>query len=227
MHVLTIDFNGNPNVGLYGFCTDKFCLLGSEVSKRIADDVSKALGVPVLQTTICGTSLIGVFVAGNSNKIIVPSIVFDSELEFLKKNNIDVTVIDTKLTALGNNLLVNDTGCLANPDFSSDVKKRIREALGVPLKPGTIAGLPTVGSLAALNSDICLTHPDIDNEELEKIENLLGIKVKTGTVNMGVPFISSGAICNDSGFVIGSVSGGPEVAWFDEVMGYLEKYNKN
>lgn len=228
MHILKTNFNGNPNVGLYGFCTDRFCILGSEVPKIKAKEVEKALNVPVYQTTICGTSLIGVFIAGNSSKLIVPAIAFDSEIKFLRSMNVgvDVGVIDTKLTALGNNLLVNDFGCLANPDFSAVTKKRIRQALGVPLKPGTIADLPTVGSLAAFNNRVCLIHPDISDEERAKVESLFNLKTEKGTINMGSPFISSGLLCNSFGFVVGAASGGPEMAWVDEALGFLEKENK-
>ena len=30
-HVIVTNFNSNPNVGLYGYATDKYCLIGTEV----------------------------------------------------------------------------------------------------------------------------------------------------------------------------------------------------
>ncbi|MBT7903164.1 translation initiation factor IF-6 [Candidatus Woesearchaeota archaeon] len=225
MHLLKTDFNGNPNIGLYGFCTDEFCLIGMEVNENKAQQISEALGVPVHRITMCGTSLVGVFIAGNSKKILVPGIAFDSELKKLDKLGIDYSIINTNLTALGNNILCNEQGCLVNPDFSSDVKKRIREALMVSLKPGTIAELPTVGSLAIANSNSGLIHPDITEEEYEKVSSLLSVNFETGTINLGSPFLKSGVLCNKNGFVVGSISGGPEIAWIDEALGYLEQNN--
>lgn len=222
MHVLKTSFNGNPNVGLYGYCNNDYCLLGREVPARTAKQIARVLDVPVHQLTVCGTSLIGVFVAGNSKTLLVPEIVFDYELKQLDKLNIEYAVIKSRATALGNNLLCNDIGCLANPEFSADQKKRIRQALGVSLKPGTIAGLGTVGSLGAMNSTGCIVHRDITSAETTYLEKVLGIGCIPSTVNMGSPYIKSGLLCNDYGFVVGDMSGGPEIANIEQELGFLE-----
>lgn len=223
MHVLKTNFNGNPNVGLYGYCTDKYCLLGTEVPSACAKEIEEVLNVPVHQMTICGTSLLGAFLAGNSSMLLVPEIAFDYELKKLDQLKIPYTVIQVRLTALGNNLLCNDKGCLANPDFSADQKKRIRQALGVPLKPGKIAGLGTVGSLGALNTRGGIVHRDVTAKETKFAEDLLGVKLIPSTVNMGSPYIRSGLLLNDNGFVIGDHSGGPEIINVDDEMGYLQQ----
>ncbi|MBN1544434.1 translation initiation factor IF-6 [Candidatus Woesearchaeota archaeon] len=221
MHVLKTSFNGNPNVGLYAYCSNEYCLLGREVPEHRAKELAHVLGVPVHQMSICGTPLLGVFVTGNSRVLLVPEIAFDNELRHLDKLGIGYEVIKSRLTALGNNLLCNDRGCLASTDFSADQKKRIRQALGVSLKPGKIAGLNTVGSLAALNSRGCMIHRDVTGKEKEYIEGLIGLKCIPSTVNMGSPYIKSGLICNDNGFVVGDLSGGPEIVNIEEELGFL------
>lgn len=215
------NFHGNPNVGLYGFANDEFCLLGKEVSHHQALEVEKVLNVPVHQVSLCGTGLIGAFCAGNNHMLLVPSIAFHHELDALDKLHIKYKVIKTKMTALGNNLLCNDHGCLASPEFSADTKKEIRQALGVALKPGTIAGLDTVGSSAAVNKHGGVIHRDIGKAELDYIEDLLQTVLETGTVNMANPMIRSGVICNAKGFVVGDHSGGPEVNNIDHALGFL------
>ncbi|MFC1741149.1 translation initiation factor IF-6 [Nanoarchaeota archaeon] len=223
MHVLKTGFNGNPNVGLYGYCNDSYCLLGKDVPEKTAKQVEKVLGVPVHQMTMCGTSLLGVFLAGNSDMLLVPEIAFDYELKNLDRLKMNYEVVKTRLTALGNNLLCNDVGCLANPEFSADQKKRIRQALGVKLKPGTIADLDTVGSLGVLNSAGCMVHRDITRAETTYVEELLATRVVPSTVNMGSPYIRSGLLCNNHGFVIGDHSGGPEMINVEEELGFLER----
>ena len=47
MHVLMTNFHGNPNVGLYGFANDKYCLLGKEVPQHQAQEIAKALGLSI------------------------------------------------------------------------------------------------------------------------------------------------------------------------------------
>jgi len=220
-HILTASFNGNPNVGLYAFCNDKFCLLGKEVPESVSEKISEVLNVPVHRVTIAGTSLIGAFVAGNNNMILVPEIAFESELLALEKLNIPYTVIKTKYTALGNNILCNDTGALVNPCFSADTKKEIRQALNVSLKPGTVANIETVGSVGILRKEFCVIHRDASAEDIDYIESLLNVKCTIGTVNLGNPYVKSGLFCNRFGFVAGSLSGGPELSNIDESLGYL------
>ncbi|MEA3430945.1 MAG: translation initiation factor IF-6 [Nanoarchaeota archaeon] len=221
VHILQTAFHGNPNVGLYAFCNDKFCLIGKEVQEKTAKEIEKVLKVPVHRITIAGTSLIGVFVAGNNKRILLPEIVFEKELKVLDDLGIDYKIIKTKLTALGNNILCNDTGALANPDFSAETKKRIREALEVSLKPGTIADIETVGSVGITCKGRCLIHRDANLDDFEYIESLLNVKCYTGTVNLGNPYVKSGAFCNSNGFVISKMTGGPEVSNVDESLGFL------
>lgn len=221
VHILQTNFHGNPNVGLYAFCNDRFCLLGKEVPENVAEKVEEVLGVPVHRITIAGTSLVGVFVAGNNKKMLLPEIVFERELAKIDELGIDYKIIKTKLTALGNNILCNDTGALVNPEFSADTKKIIRQALGVGLKPGTIADVETVGSVAAIRAGRCVLHRDASAEDFKYIESLLNVKCYTATVNLGNPYVKAGMFCNRNGFVIGAMSGGPEVSNIDESLGFL------
>ncbi len=215
MHLLKTNINGNPNVGLYGYCTNDYCLVGIEVPEEQAKIFEEVLKVPVHRLTIGGTSLLGVFLNGNSTKLLIPSITFDTELKTLDKLKIPYEIINSKQTCFGNLLLCNDQGCLASPDFSARLKKQIRQALNVNLHPGTIGDLETVGSLSTLNSNVCIVSHDISNEEKAHIEELLGIECIESSISMGSPYINSGIICNDNGMIIGDLSGGPEIVHID------------
>ena len=221
MHVLKTSFNGNPNIGLYGFCNDEFCLMGKGLSKEKIKEIENVLSVPVHEITLCGTSLIGVFTAGNSNTILVPSIVFDCELETLDKLGIKYTVLDCKLTALGNNIICNDFGAIVNPEFTAVQKKNIRKALNVKVVPGKIAGLETVGSIAVINKKHCAIHMAASKEDQENVKTILDVKCIESTVNMGSPHIKSGLLCNKNGFIMGEQSSGPEMMNIDEELGYI------
>jgi len=222
MHVLKMDFNGNPNVGLYAYANDEFCLVGKDISVESAKKISKVLGVPVHRITMCGTSLIGVFVAGNSRCILVPSIAFEEELAVLDKLKIKYKVFETKLTALGNNILVNDKGCIVNPEFSKEERAVISEALGVDAKKGRISGLDIVGACATYNDKGIVIHRDVVSKEADVISQELGLECTNGTVNMGSPYVSSGLIANSKGFVVGELSSGPEIQFVDEGLGFIE-----
>lgn len=222
MHVQKTNFNGNVNLGLYAYATDEYCLVGHDVPNERIDLMHQILKVPIHKISIAGTSLVGVFLAGNNNCLLVPKIAFDTELEILQKLKIHYKVIDTKLTALGNNILCNDTGCLINPEFGKPEENEIKDALKVPVKRTKIAGLTTVGALAALNEKGILIHRDSEDFELDFIETTLNLTAVTGTVNFGSPYIKSGVIVNSNGFLIGDISGGPEIQNADNAFGFLD-----
>ncbi len=218
MHIITTNFNGNPNIGLYGFATNTYCLLGKEVPDKVISDIKKVLNVPVHKVQICGTSLAGVFFAGNDKCLLLPTIAFESEVRQIEKLHIPFQLIKTKLTALGNNILCNNKGALVNPDFSAETKKRIRQALDVKLHPGTIAELPTVGSLGVTNKNGTVLHQHAKKFDIAEVEGLLGVPADTATINRGSPYIRSGVIANDHGMAVSDYSWGPELGYVDNIL---------
>jgi len=220
-HIFRTTVHGNPNVGLCGYATDEYCLIGAEFTKEQAKEIETVMKVPVHRISMCGTALIGVFVAGNSNCLLVPGIAFDYELKILDRLGIRYKVLDTKLTALGNNILCNDFGCLVNQEFPESEIKIIKEALDVPVKTGTIATFDIVGVMAALNRKGGVINRDVKDKELDIIEDLLHIGLTRGTVNIGTPQTRSGLFCNTDGFIVGEVSSGPEIINIDEALGFI------
>jgi translation initiation factor 6 len=221
-HVLMANFQGNPNVGLYAFCTDKYCLVGNSVPKKMIPEIEAVLKVPVYQLNIAGTSLLGVFCSGNSRCLLLPPIVFDEELQVLDRHGITYKVISTNLTALGNNMLCNDNGCVVSPEMEEKAVKQIEAALGVQVTTATIATLDNVGSLASVHSTKGLISIDAEDGEIKLIESVLKIKLTKGTMGMGVPYVSSSITVNTNGFVVSDHSSGIEIADADEAFGFLD-----
>jgi translation initiation factor 6 len=220
-HVIVTNFNSNPNIGLYGYANDKYCLLGTEIPEDIAKDIGEVLDVPIIRMNIAGTSLLGVFLSGNNNCLLVPKIAFSNELETLDKHKIKYKVIDTKLTCLGNNIICNDKGCVVSSEYGEKEIKIFKEALKVSIVKAKIAGLSTLGSLAVHTKNGLLCHHEVLEHEADLLRKTLKVEIYTGTVNMGVPFIGSGILCNNNGFIIGDASGGPEIVNADETLGFI------
>lgn len=222
MHLITTLFSGNPNIGLYGYCTDKICLLPPEVQDKHVKEVEEVLNVPVHRVTMAGTSMLGVFLAGIGKKLLVPSIAFDHEIEALKALGFEVTVIQSDITALGNNILVNKNGGLISSDFSELEQKEIADALGVPFKQGRIADLPNVGSMALVAKNGCLVHSEAADFELEFVETLLKVDCTRGSINGGNPYIKAGLLANANGIIAGGQSSGIELDAVDKALGFVE-----
>lgn len=212
---LKTSFNGDQNVGLYGFATDGYCLLGIE--PKNLKKIEEALKVKATVTSIAGTELIGIFATGNKNGIVLTTIIEDFELKNIKKMfDINVEVIKAKHTAHGNMILCNDKGCLISEHLKA-YKKKIEDVLGVEADIGTVAGLEVVGSAAVATNIGCLCHRAASEEELKKIEELLKVRTDVGTTNYGSPFIKSGLIINSNGMIVSETSTGPELGRVDEI----------
>ena len=224
MHILPTNFKGMHNVGLYGFANSKFALIGKEIPDEIAEEISKILKVPVHRITIAGTSLIGVFVAGNDDKILVPSIIFDDEKKALEELDIEFEVFETKLTCLGNNMIVTNKKALISKEFSEAEQKRIGSALNIEVIREKLGGVFSVGSLVVINEEKnkALISNDFEREDKALLDSFFEIQSTPGSVNMGSPYIRSGIICNVNGFIIGSNSGGPEITNADEALGFVD-----
>ncbi|MBT4539899.1 translation initiation factor IF-6 [Candidatus Woesearchaeota archaeon] len=228
MHILKTSYQGNPNVGLFGWANDKVCLIGTGFKSKVVNDIKKVLDVPVYEISLCNTDLIGVFCIGNNEAIVVPDTILDFEIEELKKIckkvGLDLEIVTTNLNALGNNILCNDLGALVNPDYSARVKKQLRQVLRVNLKPGTIAlhGIP--GSLCVIKGENAVVSNNILEKEEDKLKELFGVSnITHGTVNFGSQNIRSGVLCNKNGFIVGDMSSGVEMTDIDEGLGFLNQ----
>jgi len=219
---MKMDVNGDPNIGLYGIATDKFCLLGKVVPKKHIKKIEQTLGVPVYQIKLYGTDLIGIFAVGNSKCVLIPDIMFDSELEELKKLPIKFVTINTEKTALNNNIVCNDEIAIVSKDYTKDEVKQIKQALGVKVIQTNIAGTNLPGSCTTMTNKGAICNPNASDHEVKKIEKEFGKEIGLGTINLGNNFVSSGLIANSNGFIVGELTSGHEIMRIDESLGFVD-----
>jgi translation initiation factor 6 len=157
-------------------------------------------------------NFIGLFTAGNSNGVIVPELAAGITLD------IQVNVIKSRSTCLGNLVLCNDTGAIVSPLLKKNAPD-ISKALGVPVEIGTIAGLNIVGSCGLSTNKGCLVHPGITKEEAQLIEKVLGVSVEKGTLNRGSPYVGACAIANSKGALVSQLTMPAELLRIEEALG--------
>lgn len=225
-HVARISIQGNPNVGLFAYATDKFVLVGKSATPEDIKAIEETLKVPVHTVSVAGTGLTGIFLTGNKDFLLAPSICFDYELNALEEicNKYDITllVVDTRFTALSNNMTFKDDIMLASKDVEEKVIKVLRKEMNLSrVEQLSVADTDVIGSTIVFTDKGGLVHPDISNETIEKLESILGIKFTLGTVNYGSPYVKSGVVVNSNGFLIGKTSSGPEVTNTDEALGFV------
>ncbi len=217
------EIHGDPNVGLYGFATDKYAIVGIH-NEKLLKDLKELLLVPVFSLRLLKLDLIRIFITGNAKHIIAPGFLPDDELDELKsiakKAGVKLAVINTE-HALGNLVLMNDHGALISPLIKKH-KEELQNVLGIPTEVGQISLLNIVGSLGFATSKGCIVHPAALNNEAELIEKLLKAKVDTGSVSFGSPYPGAGLIGNANGFLASKNTAGPELERIAETLGFVD-----
>lgn len=223
MKILLINFHGDHNIGLFGKASDQLCILGKFILEKNRAAIENTLGVKTIKLSIANTDFIGMFCCMNSNGIVIPNIVTQRELEEYKKVKnelgINIEVIKSKFTTLGNMVLCNDNGGIVSKNFSAKEKAKIEDCLGIKIEYSKIAKMAVVGSCGVATNRGCLVHRDADEKEIERIQEALKVKVDIGTANFGSPFVGSCAIANSNGCFLGESTSGPEVQRFYDIFG--------
>jgi translation initiation factor 6 len=216
-----LSIQGSPNVGIYALATDHYILAPPRISVSKARVLEETLKAQVVKTSLAGTILLGVYAAANSNGIVLPAIVTEEEVETITAVSGNVVQVESRRNAFGNLILANDHGAIVAEPLSreKEAMRRIRDALGVDVVVGRIAGLPYVGSLASVNNKAALVHPERSDDEAELIASVLKVRVDSGTVNRGSPFVGAGMLSNDSGVVVGNLTVGPELMIISNLFG--------
>jgi translation initiation factor 6 len=217
------NFLGSASIGVYSLATDKMVIVPPQFKPK-AEKVGDWLKVKVVSTTVGRSVLVGALACANSYGIVLPHFTLENEIEVVKSaSDLNVTVMDTKKTAYGNLILVNDYGAVVDPRLGRKDVTKIEDTLGVEVVAGEIAGLPYVGSLAIATNKGLLAHPLIKEEEQKILENVLKVHVDVGTVNCGIPYVGTGLIGNKYGAVAGSMTTGPELFIIGQVLDVVEE----
>lgn len=221
MNVGKLSFDNNPNIGLYFRVSDKYCLVGRKLNKNEHSLVSETFNVPIIYAPVYESELTGLFCVGNSSKLLVPDILDEGEFKNLEKElgklGVKVGKISTRLTALGNNICVNDKVCIISGEFSKKEEEFISGFFGIPTHRRNFGPITVPGSMFLLtNKGVCF-HPELEGEEFLKV---FGNKFNkgVGTCNFGNAYVSSGAVANSNGLLIGHMTTGIEVQRIQEAL---------
>lgn len=214
---LRANFSGDPNIGLYGFATDSYILLGRPT--KMCSKIEEVLNVKASYSTVLYTDFPAIFCAGNSQGIVVSMILREYEIDKLKEIFSNILVLDTDYSALGNLILLNDSGIVISPLLRKH-KKEIQEFFNLPCEVSKIAGTTVVGSMAVATNKGCIVGSGIKNNEIKILEDTLNIELGIGTVSFGSRFVHSGIIANSSGCVVSDTSSGPELGRVSEALGF-------
>jgi len=212
MDIIKYDVYRGPNLGVYISVNDSIVLLPMGFAESKAQKLAKYLKVDYHFTAIANTRLIGALSVMNNKGVLLPKTAYQNEYDFLKKEtDLEVGVLDSKFTALGNVICANDKGAVVSPWLSNDDCQTISDVLGVEVIQKRIAGFNQTGVVLVANNTGAAIHPEADEEDMKTFANLLGVKIEQSSINNGIPYVSSGILANNNTVVVGSLTTGPEI----------------
>ena len=152
LDIFKYDVYRGPNIGVYISVNDSYVLVPMGFAETKAEKLGEYLKVKPLYCSVANTRLLGSLIVMNNRGILLPTTSYLEEFDyFQKETDLEVGVLDSKYTALGNVICSNDKGAIVSPWLSRDDVETIRQILGVevvqpwfkrldiPFHPGGIA----------------------------------------------------------------------------------------
>jgi translation initiation factor 6 len=212
---------GSSLVGVFARCTENVALVPLEAGPEIVRRIEEGLSAVSVRTAICGSSVLGSLVCGNSNGFVLHPQASEKAIEMLSAHG-KAAKLPGKISAAGNVILANDSAALVHPGLTKKACEIISETLGVDILKGTIGGLKTVGMAAVATNQGLLVHHKVSEAELAILDDHFGNPVDIGTVNFGSPLIGSGILANSKGYFAGEETSGPELGRIEDALGFLK-----
>ncbi|MFQ5920192.1 MAG: translation initiation factor IF-6 [Thermoplasmata archaeon] len=197
-----VDFQGNPYLGVFAATNDGAVIASPSVPAKALRRVEDALGVRAIRMNIGGSSLVGSLMAMNSRASLLTSFARDEEIA--KLEGLDAYVLEHRLNAVGNNILVNDHGALCHPGYGQGAVQELEEVFGVEVHRATLGGQKTVGSAGVATNRGAICHPHATEEELALLKEVLKVTPLIATANYGTPQLGACVVANDGGAVTGT-----------------------
>ena len=214
-NILRTNFGDDPNLGLYGFATEKICFIGFKPKNKLESKTKDILKTKIEIIRPLNMDYAGIFLSGNSSGIMAHEIIGE-------ENEIkgDVLFLGGEHTALGNLILMNDSGIVISPLLKKQ-KSKIERFFGLQCETEKIIGSNVIGTLAFATNKGCLIHPKAKEKEIKIIEKALNVAAHKGTVNFGSPFPGAGIIANSKGIIVSKASTGFELGAITEALGFI------
>lgn len=219
--VSLLEFEQNSNIGTFMFTNDKFCLIGRDVESDVLESIGNVLDVPIFKVSILNSQIVGIYIAGNNDFLIMPE-VEESEKEIFDKIssdfNIDIFYFNSKNNAFGNNLCVGEKEIISTTLYNKDFLKELSKKTGLKTHKIEHKDFDSIGSVCKFMKGKYFISQEFEEDQVKSIvKQVCGV----GTVNSGSNYISAGCSGNKNGVLIGSDSSTIEIQNLVESFDYL------
>ncbi len=214
---------GSSWVGVKIFVNDRLAIIPPSFNEKSINIVKDSFGIETFPVNVISSELHGVMIAGNNKGILFPYQVDDEIVDQVKKAfDINVAILRSNYTALGNLILANSNFAVVYEEFSREELKQIKDVLDVEVERGKIGSLYTVGSLAVVTDKGLVLPPTVSEEEIKSLEEKFKVRADTATVNMGSQYLRLGMAANSYAALVGETSTGTELTGIERALSFLQ-----
>ena len=215
-----IDIYRSPNIGIFMRANDRHLLVPKGLAQTKSDKLCESLEVDPVPTSIGESRLLGALASMNSNGVMVSRLAEDFEVsEISAATGLNVSKLDSKLTAVGNLIAANDRCALVSPALDGRAVAQVKDVMGVEVERTPIGEYYQVGSLVVVTNRGAAVYPGLDEKEVGRLGTILGVEAYPTSINRGVPYVASGLIANSKNAVVGTQTTGPELVFITRALG--------
>ncbi|EZG70147.1 eukaryotic translation initiation factor 6 [Gregarina niphandrodes] len=207
---------------LYARLTNNYCIVAQGPNENFYSVFEAELAdrIPVVKSTIGGTSLIGSCTVGNSKGLLVSSTTTDQELQHLRNclpESVKIQRVEERLSALGNVIACNDYVGLIHMDLDRETEEIAQDVLGIELFRTTINNEVLVGQYSVLTNRGGIVHAMTSKHEVDALSQMLQIPLAAGTINGGSDLLAAGVVVNDWAAFVGQDSTFAEMSVVEQI----------
>lgn len=221
MPVNRASVTGSPYLGVYLRVGESTAVVPPSVPESLCREVERLFLVRLIRSTVSESEVVGSLLAFNSFGAVVGDEVDRRERQQIEAA-IPLTTVRTRQNALGNNVLANDRGAVVHPGLPEETVREIERALRVPTRPGSVAGLGTVGMAAIATNRGVVVHPRTTEREESLLHDVLQVPVHRSTANFGVPVVGACLVANSRALLVGSPTTPVELVHLQEGLQILD-----
>lgn len=215
-----IDIYRSPNIGVFMKGNDRFLLVPKGLAQTKADKLCESLQVAAVPASIGESRLLGALSSMNGNGILVSRMAEEYEINEMKAaTGMNVSRLESKLTAVGNLVVANDRCALVSPALDGRAVSQVRDVMGTEVERTPIGEYHQVGSFVVATNSGAAVYPGLDEREVARLGSVLGVDAYPTSVNSGVPYVASGLVANSKNAVAGSQTTGPELVFITRALG--------
>jgi len=214
-----IDIYRSPNIGVFMKGNDRFLLVPKGLAQTKTDKLCADLQVQAVPTSIGESRLLGPLASMNSNGILLSRLAEEVEMsEIRAATGLNVSRLDSRLTAVGNLVVANDRCALVSPLLEPHAVAQVKDVLGTEAERTPIGEYHQVGSFVVATNSGAAVYPGLSEQEVGRLSTLLGVDAYPTSVNRGVPFVASGLVANSRNAIAGTQTTGPELVFITRAL---------